>query len=206
MNGAANRGGKPCANPAGKKTDHLGFGACWLHGGTSPQHTAKAAKLEQEAVMSDLVVRYDISAGLNPKDVLLEEVARAAGWVSYCDRRVAALGDDELAGMLKTSRSSGSGPEGPIDVTRWDAATNIWVQVWERARRDLAKVCVDAAKAGVEERRVQLAESQGELLAQVVATIVAGLGRSMEEPEVEAVVKSAMAEAVGAVRALPSGA
>lgn len=42
----AEKEGRPCQKPAGWGTSHPGYGACRLHGGSTPVHVAKAA-LEQ---------------------------------------------------------------------------------------------------------------------------------------------------------------
>lgn len=205
MNGAKGRGNRPCGNPAGKKTDHLGFGSCWLHGGNSPSGKAAAAKLQREheqAVLEATARSYMVPVDMDPRDGLLEEVGRAAGWLRYWDGRVNALEPDLLAGLLKTGRQVGYNSQGAVNVTKYEPAVHIVVETWERARRDFVRVCKDAAQAGVEERRVKLAEEQGELLAAVITMVVEGLGRSLDESDVEVVVRRAMADAMAGGRHL----
>jgi hypothetical protein len=205
MNGAKGRGGRPCGNPAGKKTDHLGFGQCWLHGGNTPNGKAAAERMRLEAEQAALEAtarRYCVPVDMDPRDGLLEEVARAAGWLRYWDQRVNDLEPEELAGVLKKGRQYGSNSQGHVNVTTWEAGNHVVVLTWERARRDFVKVCKDAAQAGVEERRVKLAEEQGALLAEVVRAVVDGLGRSLDEPEVEQVVRGAMSQAMAGGRHL----
>src|SRR4051794_2422133 len=44
--GAQRRNGDPCRRPAGWGTQHAGYGACKLHGGSTPNGHVHAAKLE----------------------------------------------------------------------------------------------------------------------------------------------------------------
>ncbi|WP_024817085.1 hypothetical protein [Arthrobacter sp. 31Y] len=58
------------------------------------------------------------------------------------------------------------------------AGINIWYQLYLKEREHLAKVCALALKAGIEERKVKLAESQGALVADVIRRILAALNLS----------------------------
>ena len=43
--GAKKRNGDPCQNRAGYKTDHVGIGKCWLHGGLTPIKHGRYSKV-----------------------------------------------------------------------------------------------------------------------------------------------------------------
>ena len=58
------------------------------------------------------------------------------------------------------------------------AGINIWYQLYFKERDHLAKICALALKAGIEERKVKLAESQGALVADVIRRILAALNLS----------------------------
>jgi len=58
---------------------------------------------------------------------------------------------------------------------------SLWIEVYQRERQHLARVCKMALDAGVAECQVRVAEAQGELLAQVVKGIVADLGLSKDQ-------------------------
>lgn len=47
------RHGRPCQRPAGWGTDHVGYGLCKLHGGSTRAHTLKAIKDEMRDRMQD---------------------------------------------------------------------------------------------------------------------------------------------------------
>lgn len=55
------------------------------------------------------------------------------------------------------------------------AGLNIWYQLYMKEREHLAKVSALALRAGIEERKIKLAESQGELVAAVLKRILNAL-------------------------------
>lgn len=61
------------------------------------------------------------------------------------------------------------------------AGINIWYQLYLKEREHLAKVCALALRAGIEERKVKLAESQGLLVADVIRRILGALGLTPEQ-------------------------
>lgn len=61
------------------------------------------------------------------------------------------------------------------------AGINIWYQLYLKEREHLAKVCALALRAGIEERKVKLAESQGALVADVIRRILNALGLTPEQ-------------------------
>jgi hypothetical protein len=81
----------------------------------------------------------------------------------------------------RTKTRQGVGAEGPIDVTDEAAAVNIWLQLYQAERKHLVQVCTAALNAGVEERRVRLAEQQGATLAGVIRAVLADLQLTAEQ-------------------------
>ena len=63
------------------------------------------------------------------------------------------------------------------------AGINIWYQLYLKEREHLAKVCALALRAGIEERRVKLAENQGLLVADVIRRILNALGLTPEQQQ-----------------------
>jgi hypothetical protein len=63
------------------------------------------------------------------------------------------------------------------------AGINIWYQLYLKEREHLAKVCALALKAGIEERKVKLAESQGLLVADAIRRILSALGLTPEQQQ-----------------------
>lgn len=51
----------------------------------------------------------------------------------------------------------------------------MWVELYAEERKHLVEVCGAALKAGVEERQVQLAEAQGQLIEGFIRAVLADL-------------------------------
>lgn len=49
--------GKPCRNPAGFRTDHVGEGRCFIHGGKSPVRHGRYSQVKHER-LGDLIQKY----------------------------------------------------------------------------------------------------------------------------------------------------
>lgn len=171
--------GQRCGKPA-----IPGGTVCRIHGGATPVIKAagqrRLAELQAQADVTKFGARRDI----HPAEALLELVHWTAGEVDYWRARVAlveAETDGEALAWGKTSHRKGSGPEGPIDVTTHEAKPNVAYAMLERASDRLAQYAAAALKAGVEERRVQLAERQGALVADVIRRVLADLQLTSEQ-------------------------
>lgn len=171
--GAKTRAGTPCAYPAGRGTDHLGYGKCKHHGGNSPSGTIAGARQMAIALGAEL--------DLEPHEALLLTVRRAAMWERICASKVAALTDDQLIVTHVRERvwagngenGTGGGTETITGLTR--AELHIWLRAHQQAIRDLASIAKTALDAGVEERRVRVVESLGGQLADLIGGILADL-------------------------------
>jgi hypothetical protein len=183
--GAKKRGalGSTCALPAGWGTDHVGFGACKLHGGKTPNHRA-AARME---MARQAVVTYGLPREVAPDVALLEEVHRTAGHVAWLGQKVAALDPEEITWGVAEEVDRGSGEFTGVDRTE-KAAVNVWVQLYQQERKHLTDVCKAALAAGIAERQVRLAEQQGALLAGVIGRVLDALGLTPAQRELVAVV------------------
>ena len=131
---------------------------CRMHGGASPQARAAAARRLSEREAQKALETYGIPIVTNPEDALLDEVHRTAGHVAWLGAVVAELDQDGLA--QRSMRSGGREP-------------SVWLRIYQVERKHLVSVAAAALKAGVEERRVQVVESQA---AQLVAVIRALIG------------------------------
>ena len=65
--------------------------------------------------------------------------------------------------------------------TTEEAVPNIWLRLYQQERAHLVKVCSEAIRAGIEERRIRLAEQQGQLVAQAIRAILAALNLTAEQ-------------------------
>ncbi len=151
--------GEPCKQAAGLGTDHLGWGCCKFHGGTSQSHRNKANKdMAREAVR---VLGLDIK--IDPARALLEELWRTAGHVAWLRNKIDEFGDDLLY------------------LTEQGMKPRAFLDVYQAERRHLAKVASMALAAGVAERQVKIAEEQGALVAMAIKAILQDLGLTEEQ-------------------------
>lgn len=155
------RGGGFCQKPAGWGTDHVGTGRCRFHGGATPSHNRKAQK--DNAIAA--VETYGLPRDVDPDAALLEELHRTAGHVAWLNGIVTEIDGDDLHGPV------GGGPE---SIPREEPS--IWLRLYQEERKHLAAVAKSCIDAGIEERKVQLAEQQGALLAQVLQGVLDELG------------------------------
>ena len=157
---AKTRSGGRCSKAAGWGTEHVGQGRCKLHGGNTPLHVKSA----QIATAREAVNELALPRNIHPMEALLEELARTAGAVRWLDEKVQSIEEDKLVGPV--GGAHGGFPE---------YKRSVWVSVWEDERAHMAKVAKLCLDAGIDERRVQLAERQGQLMAEVIKQILADL-------------------------------
>lgn len=168
--------GKTCTRPAGWGTDHVGVGRCKLHGGKTPSHQQAGSK----ALAAQAVRTFGLPREIDPRDALLEEVYRTAGAVDWLHQQVQALQADDVV-WGKTEEVVKDAGEFPGTDTTYGARVNTWVQLWQQERAHLVRVSKEAINAGIEERKVRLAEQQGSLLASVIKAILGDLDLSPEQ-------------------------
>jgi hypothetical protein len=136
--------GKPCRQFAGFKTDHVGYGRCYLHGGATPTHRKGAVK----AAAKERAPKFGQPRKVMPGDALLEML-----WTSY--GMVHWLADE--IGKHK-------------DLTSFEARVLVQAHAEERDR--VAKIAATALAAGVQERLVRAAEVYGELIARLITSVL----------------------------------
>lgn len=150
-----------------------------MHGGSAPAVKAAAKRNLAEAAVRDTMTAAVKTLGLpidvDPGKALLDEIHWTAGHVAWLRAKVQELEDDALV-WGRSQTEVGVGPEGPIDKVTEKAGAATWYELYMREREHLAKVCSLALKAGIEERKVKLAESQGLLVADVIRRILGALG------------------------------
>ena len=180
--GARKRNGDSCGAPPMK-----GQRRCARHGGKSPQAKKAAERrlAEQEATKNmEKAVRTlgitDKYQDIDPGKALLEEISVTYAHVQWLREKVAEIEGNQLV-WGRTQHEDGIGPEGPIDKTTMKAEPSVWYQLYLKEREHLVKVTTAALKAGIEERKVRLAESQGELVARVIRGILEALNLTADQ-------------------------
>lgn len=168
---ATNRQGERCKKPALREQTVCGF-----HGGNNPSAREKAARKvalkEAEAKMEQerrrAVERFGLKRDVSPSQALLDELQWTAGNVEYFRLKMQELGDDRLVmGLTKVTDDPEKGQRKTLE-----AKPSVWYELWMRERAHLVKVAAAAARAGVEQRRIELAEQTGLLFASVVRRVL----------------------------------
>lgn len=180
--------GGRCKKPAGAGTDHLGVGACKLHGGSTPSHEKAAATAILEGSIAELVARH--RPGLervDPHVALLEVVGdtwalrralwglvgglRAVGAHGYEVGREGQTGDGRL--VLEWVPADPGAMWGPDH--KGDARPHVLVGMLHEATREHLQACKLAIDAGIAQRQIELAEGQAEIIAGVLRAMAAGV-------------------------------
>jgi hypothetical protein len=168
--GANKAGGGTCRKEAGKGTSHAGFGRCkWQSGSTTNGN--KAAIREQMASLAT-------EAEIDPDEVLPRTIRLTWGAVQWCASVIgqteyalaAARAGDELGGDEKVKRVISLGKR----LLALQAVYGDWI---DRAAKH-AKLALDA---GIEDRKVRLAEMEAQLVADVVKGVLDDLNLTPEQ-------------------------
>lgn len=182
--------GKACTNHPSK-----GGMVCKYHGGAVGKIKKKAAERvlvqKAEQARQTLGLRMDVG----PTEALLEEVRWTAGHVQWLRGQVQSLTSatetvDHRHPLVwgETQSVDKEATKTPgTDVTE-SAEVSVWYQLYLKEREHLVSVCAAAIRAGVEERRVKLAEQQGDLIADVVQAILTDLMLSPSQQQLVATV------------------
>jgi len=161
-----------CMRNAGSNTDHPGKGFCDYHDWKVTQDT-KNEPMQVAALRAEAARRSEFLGKPKPTDphmALLEEVQRSAGMVEWLRETIAQRA--EVLEKAKEANPSADdidvrlGADGVlIQYTLKDGAKpSAWMQLYNEERAHLIRACTAAIKSGVAERRVRIAEQQGQLI------------------------------------------
>lgn len=159
----ARRTGEQC-----KQAAILGGNVCQKHGGSAPQVRRAADRRRAEAEALELGTRLALGREIHPLQALLDAVSTAAAMREVLERLVSELGGEGGAQLAGRNHLG-------------DGAPHVYVVML----RDWTKTSIQASKAaldaGVDERRVRLAEVEGRDLASVVQAAVDACDPSPEQ-------------------------
>jgi len=185
-------------NPCGKPPKH-DMTVCRNHGGSAPQVIAAAERRKQEREAIRDLESFGLPVAIDPHSALLQELHRTAGAVAWLGAIVADLDRDSISwGQVR--QKTGGEDHG----NTYEAGKNVWVGLWQGERKHLVDVASACARAGIEERRVRLAEEQGRMLAGVISRILTGMFNALvdalgEHQAAKVVVESAWPQLVGEI-------
>lgn len=131
----------PCRNPKGFKTDHVGSGRCFLHGGSTPNGRKHAQSEAAKAILAELAIPV---AG-NPLQVLQAALESAHGLMLGARRMLRELPETAAAGVA-------------------EARLNVYVKGMAQAA-DIAK---KASEAINEDELVKLDKAQGAMIHRIL--------------------------------------
>lgn len=164
----------PCRATKGRGTDHPGVGACKHHGGSTPSGRKAAGRVMAEEAVRRLAIPVQTTA----EQALLDEIARAAGWVAWLEDRIVETAGDDAARLIQGTRSvrrtrAADGTE--TTVTEAGPSVHLWLELLHRERRLLRDAATAAIAARLDERRVQAAEQAGERDGRLVQAVIDAL-------------------------------
>jgi len=191
--GVVYKGRPPCKQRAGAGTDHKGSGPCRFHGGnlaTISAHYEIANALKE----ANRLAPFGSAPETNPEQSLLDLVSQSAALVSFYGGIVEELANEEMPETVSgtfmrsiSGYSKGSRLFGPEIAVDKDGSEHIvgeklrgMVALWNEERDRLAKYSKAALSAGIEKRRIELAEQQGEHIVVVINNVLVKLGMSGE--------------------------
>lgn len=156
----SSRTGQPCKNPP-----MHGQHVCRMHGGATPQaKRAAQQRLADQAAQAELA-RLSLTAApdIDPADALLRSIAASYSMCQHLRAIVESFPDD---GLTEREYTDGG-------MRRVTAAEVDLLHTWETLH---ARVCLGALKAGIDERRIRLAEQQASTIVTVLRAALADLG------------------------------
>jgi len=121
--------------------------------------------------------------------VLLTEIRRTAGHVEWLREQIEYAEPKAFVRSLwLVRRQSGYINPKEVDLTSFSEAGALWVDLYLKERQHLAAICRTALAAGLEERRVRLAERQAENLGRAIRGMLYDLEIDPEDEQVRATV------------------
>lgn len=147
---------------------------CRYHGGASPQARKKAAERVTTEKAAAAARLFALPKDINPADALIDLVKWTAGEVDYWRAEVQRIAAQEPAKLTAgiTRIEKGTRDRADVDMRTIETVPHIAYRMLTDAQERLAKFATAALRAGVDERRVKLAEDQGRVLVDVVKAIL----------------------------------
>jgi hypothetical protein len=136
----------------------------------------------------------------DPGVLLMEELARANGHVRDIRKQIDDLEDQDLVWNkvleLEESRSGGQGGDYSLARTEIRAEINQWWLLYERERKHMSTVAAACVRAGLEERRVRLAEKGVDRLEEAFIAALEDIGVDPHDGRVRAALGVRLQQAI----------
>ena len=173
-----------------------------MHGAGTKFAQEKAAERLATIAAAEEVARLGIRVDVHPAEALLDLVHWTAGEVAYWRAKTVEIADADGPDALTwgTTRVKEGGDD---RGTTQEAKPHIYLVMLRDASDRLASYATAALKAGVEERRVQLAQAHGIAVAGAIRGILAALNLT---PEQQALVPTVVPQQLRLLTARPEGA
>jgi hypothetical protein len=197
--GARTRAGAQCRGMA-----VTGTTVCRMHGGAAPQVLAAVERRRADGQRREAMLEWgrtygEIAPHEDPAVVMAEQIQRSRGHVAWLLERVQETEADALVWGL-TSRVEREGGEFPGVDTTYAAETDGWLRLYSEERDRLVRMVAVAARMGVDERLVRIAEVQTEILYAAVAKAFAAAELTAEQQRRAFVALGAALRTAGAER------
>jgi hypothetical protein len=178
-----------CHNVAGKGTKHKGVGRCSRHLGATANHE-KAASVELARIECETL---GIPIQISPAEALLAEVFEAQGNVVFYRNLIKELPTHPEPDVFVVEDGEGYWQRGKTGVygrtyhvsgvPTGEGKPHVLVQLYNDERKRRREAAEGALKAGVEERRIRIAEADAERImdAQMKVLMAMGLTDRLEE-------------------------
>ncbi len=161
--GVKKKNGEPCSAAAGSGTNHVGYGACKYHGGNTLNANRNATLEKVKDQVEALGLEYEI----DPGQALLNLVWQVAGDLEYYKGKVNEL-QEQYQIELGANGSS-------------KLSVHPYTELYHQAQNRLAQISKLALQAGIEERRVRIAERDASIIYQAIHVALQSLGVGVED-------------------------
>lgn len=175
---ANNKAGAPCGKAAIRGTQPP---RCDRHSGKTRARAKAEGQVRLELAhwgVDDQIV--------DPAEQFLKLIAQSARRAAhYAELLVADFMDRGVAALVGVGYTKGDDGDKPVHTGEYLRGL---ARLEADERAFCAKLCGDAIRAGIEERRVRLAEKQFDLMDQVLRSVLLELGHDPDSPDVRRVV------------------
>jgi hypothetical protein len=172
-----------CHAPAGRGTEHLGFGACSLHGGNTPTGVVRADRERTDIILN----KYATLADVDPAEALLEMVQRHAAIVRYLSVLISRIDEDDIVWGLSEEITEPAIVNTDNETLTFrvtekrKAGTHPLIDLFHKESRLLREAARDAVNAGVAQRMVTIYETAGDAITEGFERVLESLDLTPEQ-------------------------